>query len=487
MIPVSFYNTLKNAREEFKSVRPGAAGLYTCGPTVYDYAHIGNFRAFVFEDLLRRFLECAGYEVRHVMNLTDVDDKTIAGAQREKQGLLDYTAKFTDAFNEDLKTLNCLVPASQPRATQKIKQMQDLIQKLMDKGIAYENKGSVYYRVAKFPGYGKLSKKKLEMNITGASERVESDEYESKEEASDFVLWKSAKEGEDAIGAAWDSPWGKGRPGWHIECSAMSIEELGEQFDIHAGGEDLIFPHHENEIAQSEGATGKDPFVKYWLHCKFLLVDGQKMSKSKGNFYTLRDLLAKDCDPMALRYALLAAHYRSPLNFTLEGVKEAGEFIRKLDECYWQCVSRQAGAPIEGKTLARKPQDIFNQMLGVLADDLNISGCVAVLLEGISLINSAAAVLGRSEIEECLGFFHQVDRLLGLQVSTVREIPARVHELLKRRSEVRLRIKEENNKALWPESDQLRDEIQALGWVVKDARPGEPSTVRLKHRKWDLA
>lgn len=491
---VRFYNTLTNKKDIFEPLAAGRVGLYTCGPTVYDYAHIGNFRAFVFEDLLRRFLVCSGYSVHHVMNLTDVDDKTIAGAQREKKNLCDYTAPYSQAFNEDLMALNCLAPSSQPRATGKIQLMLDLIQKLIDTGIAYENQGSVYYRVSKFKSYGKLSKKKLEMNITGASERVEADEYESKEEATDFVLWKAAKAGEAEIGAAWDSPWGKGRPGWHIECSAMSMKELGEQFDIHAGGEDLIFPHHENEIAQSEGATGKAPFVKYWLHCKFLLVDGEKMSKSKGNFYTFRDLLAKDCDPMALRYALLAVHYRSPLNFTLEGVKEAGEVIRKFDECYWLCLNRKT-IRVHSPELGHMPVDITRilegnkaEILEGLNDDLNVSLSLARLALTIKEINTHLAEnrLGQGSLQSALEFFKWVDQLFGFNICGSEVIPKEILSLMEERSEVRKQVAaDKGNKALWGASDQLRDQIQAQGWIVKDAKPGEPSTVKMKRRKWD--
>ncbi len=493
-MPVRFYNTLSQSLEEFKPLREKHAGMYTCGPTVYDFAHIGNFRAFVFEDLLRRFLECCGYHVQHVMNLTDVDDKTIAGALREKKTLAEYTAQYAQAFNDDLKTLNCLTPTSQPCATEKIQLMLDLIKTLLEKGFAYESKGSVYYRVSKFQGYGKLSKKNLEMNRTGASERVEADEYESKQEATDFVLWKGVKAGEAQIGAAWDSPWGQGRPGWHIECSAMSMQELGERFDLHAGGEDLIFPHHENEIAQSEGATGKSPFVKYWLHCKFLLVDGEKMSKSKGNFYTLRDLLAKDCDPMALRYALLAVHYRSALNFTLEGVKEAGEIIRKFDECYWLCLNRKV-LPLHTPELAHLPAGIAPlleknkaEILEGLSDDLNVSLALSRLVLAVKEINTRLAEnrLGPDSLQAALEFFKWVDALLGLNICGTQEIPGAILALMDKRSEVRKQVAaDKSNKALWTESDKLRDEIQAQGWIVKDARPGEPSTLKMKRRKWD--
>ena len=490
---IRFYNTLSNQVDEFKAIKPGEIGFYTCGPTVYDFAHIGNFRAFVFEDLLRRFLECSQYRVNHVMNLTDVDDKTIAGALREKKSLSDYTQRYSAAFIEDLKVLNCLLPSHQPRATEKIPIMLDLIQALVDQGAAYQNKGSVYYRVSNFKKYGKLSKKKLDMNISGASERVEADEYESKEEASDFVLWKGSKDGESEIGAAWDSPWGRGRPGWHIECSAMSMEALGHTFDIHAGGEDLIFPHHENEIAQSEASTGKD-FVHYWLHCKFLLVDGEKMSKSKGNFYTLRDLIEKGFDPAALRYALLSVHYRSPLNFTFEGVREAGEMIRKMDDCYWHCLNRKMDT-LRSLQLAHVPVDLARvvelkkrEILDSLGDDLNISLAIAHVGSLVKEVNTYLTEnrLSSESLTEAVHFFEWLDTLLGLDISAVKLIPDAINDLMKKRSEVRQQVAaDKTNKLLWSQSDQLRDEIQALGWIVKDGRPGEPSTLKIKRRKWD--
>lgn len=487
MEKIQFQNTLSGQLDEFKPIREGEVGFYTCGPTVYDYAHIGNFRAFVFEDLLRRFLQVEGYSVKHVMNLTDVDDKTIGGAQREKLNLNDYTAKFIQAFNEDLETLNCLAPSFQPRATEKMKPMQDLIARLIDKEIAYAKDGSVYYRVSKFPGYGKLSKKKLEMNIQGASERIESDEYESKEQASDFVLWKGVKAGEEEIGAAWDSPWGKGRPGWHIECSAMSVEALGPSFDIHAGGEDLIFPHHENEIAQSEGATG-DPFVKYWLHCKFLLVNGEKMSKSKGNFFTLRDLLAKGYDPMAIRYVLLSTHYRSTLNFTEQGLKEAADSVKKMDDCFWQCFYRleaDLAEAIDSSGYEGVHTQRTDEILKHFSDDLNVAAAIAAFFAHINWVNANILVLSSKELKEVLMFFRQMDDLFGFGITTETEIPQEIQSLMEKRLEVRRQIKETGDKSLWKDSDALRDEIQSKGWLVKDAKPGEPSTLKKKRRAWD--
>ncbi len=486
---IEFDNTLSGRKDSFQPLDHSGeknVGLYTCGPTVYDFAHIGNFRAFVFEDLLRRFLECRGYRVRHVMNLTDVDDKTIAGAHREGKALEEFTARFSQAFNEDLRALNCLTPHDQPRATRKIPQMLELIQTLVEKGIAYENEGSVYYRVAKFAGYGKLSKKKLDMNIAGASDRVDVDEYD-REQVSDFVLWKKAKEGEPS----WESPWGPGRPGWHIECSAMSMECLGPTFDIHAGGEDLIFPHHENEIAQSEAATGK-PFVKYWLHCKFLLVDGEKMSKSKGNFYTLRDLLAKGCDPMALRLALLATHYRSPLNFTLEGVKEASESVKKMDDCYAlvSSISYQSefstGGYVENSEIVQFLENAVTRVLNALSDDLNVSEAFAVIFEAVREINRAYSEkkIDQMNYGNVLRFFEKMDSIFGFDIEP-EKMPNQILEFLKRRDQVRKSPEFRSSKELQSESDKLRAQIAAHGWIVKDGRLGEAPIAKVKRRKWD--
>ena len=472
---IQFYNTLSGKLEDFKPLKDGEVTFYACGPTVYHYAHIGNFRTFVFEDLLRRFLEFKELKVRHVMNITDVDDKTIAGANRENKTLSSYTEYYIEAFHQDLKTLNLLfpnVPKEQPRATTEIPAMIEIIRNLMADGIAYEAEGSVYYRVAAFPEYGKLSKKKLEGNIEGA--RVDVDEYD-KEQGADFVLWKKAKEGEPS----WDSPWGKGRPGWHIECSAMSMRYLGETIDIHAGGEDLVFPHHENEIAQSEAATGK-PFVHYWLHAKHLLVNGEKMSKSKGNFFTLRDLLEKGYDPMAIRYALLSVHYRHSLNFTFESLKEARDVIEKLDNCYFQCLSREelsqgdAGATADIQTL----HVLLGKMGTFLSEDLNIAGALACLQEAATYMNAHLSQFSKEGLASCREFFEKIDRLLGFDITAVNAIPENVATALKEYTEAR--------KARdFTKSDLMRQKIVGLGWLVKDGRPGESSTVKKARRAWD--
>ncbi|MBN1688339.1 MAG: cysteine--tRNA ligase [Candidatus Omnitrophica bacterium] len=492
-------NTLTGEIEEFQPLKKGEVGIYTCGPTVYDYAHIGNFRTFVFEDLLRRFLEFQGFRVKHVMNVTDVDDKTIAGAVREHKSLKEYTEFYTRAFLEDLKVLNILPPTLQPKATDEIHGsggMIELIKGLVDKGFAYESDGSVYYRVSKFSDYGKLSGKDIDRNIVGA--RVDSDEYE-KEAGTDFVLWKKSKEGEPG----WDSPWGMGRPGWHIECSAMSMKYLGKTFDIHAGGEDLIFPHHENEIAQSEAFSQTKPFVRYWLHCKFLLVNGEKMSKSKGNFYTLRDLLKQGADPMAIRFALLAVSYRMPLNFTFEGLEAVSEIIKKLDDCYFDCLSRFCDKTYEPQrepdaqekermqvSLKKSLESYMNKIIGAFSNDLAISIAVAEILTAVSHINSDLTLpysTSRNEenVRAAIGFFGDIDRLLGLDISSVKDIPADVQKRVIERNKVRQHSDFKKDKTLQAKSDVMRGEIEKMGWLVKDSRPGEASRLKKKRRTWE--
>ena len=318
------YNTLSNTEEEFRPIEEGVVKFYTCGPTVYNFAHIGNFRTFTFQDLLRKYLKYSGYRVTHVMNITDVDDKTIQNARAQKMALKDYTAQYTDAFLADCKTLRIDAPDIMPRATEHIGEMVALIKSLEEKGFTYRKDGSVYFDISRFHEYGKLSKADFSGAQTGV--RVDTDQYD-KANSRDFVLWKAPKEGEDF----WETEIGPGRPGWHIECSAMSMKYLGETFDIHVGGIDLVFPHHENEIAQSECATGK-PFVRYWVHPEFLIVEGDKMSKSLGNFFTLRDLVSEGHAPEAIRYLLLSVHYRKQLNFTIDGLRQAQASIQRLED-----------------------------------------------------------------------------------------------------------------------------------------------------------
>ncbi|HEV2665381.1 MAG TPA: cysteine--tRNA ligase, partial [Blastocatellia bacterium] len=314
---LKLYNTLTSRVEEFQPLNPTEARMYVCGPTVYDYAHIGNFRTFLFADLLRRYIKYKGYRLRHVMNITDVDDRIIERAVERGKSLQEFTDQYIQFFFEDFDALGAERPEEILRATDHIPEMVELIKRLGAAGHTYQSEGSTYFRIASFEKYGRLSKMNFEGVVAGASERIDADQYD-KENVRDFVLWKAAKPGEPS----WETELGKGRPGWHIECSAMSMKSLGETFDIHAGGVDLIFPHHENEIAQSEGATGK-PFARYWVHAEFLMVEGQKMSKSLGNFFTYRDLVAKGHTPRAIRYLLLSAPHHKQLNFTLEGLRGA--------------------------------------------------------------------------------------------------------------------------------------------------------------------
>ncbi len=375
-----FYNTLAGRVEEFKPLEGNKVRAYTCGLTVYDYAHIGNYRTFVFQDILRRFLKYRGYEVQQVMNLTDVDDKTIRNARAARVSLSDYTAKFIEAFDVDRQLLNLEPPELIVRATEHIEDMVKLIQTLEQKGYAYRSDGSIYFHVEKFKEYGKLSK--IDLSGIRAGARLDSDDYD-KADARDFALWKAAKEGEPF----WDSPLGPGRPGWHIECSVMSMKYLGTTFDIHSGGTDLVFPHHENEIAQSEAATGK-PFVRYWLHAEHLIVNGEKMSKSLGNFYTLRDLIAKGYKPTAIRYLLASVPFRKPLNFTLEGLHQAQQSIDRLRNFRYRLTMEKfpGGEDSELKVLTQTARQAFEEALD---DNLNTAEALAALFDLVRDGNTA--------------------------------------------------------------------------------------------------
>ncbi|PIQ85117.1 MAG: cysteine--tRNA ligase [Candidatus Omnitrophica bacterium CG11_big_fil_rev_8_21_14_0_20_45_26] len=450
-------NTLTGIKENFVPLNPPYVRMYTCGPTVYDYAHIGNFRTYAAQDLLKRYLQYKGLKVAHVMNITDVDDKTIAGAHQKHLKLDDYTAPFIQAFHEDLKTLHILPPAQELRATQTIPQMVEMIQKLERTGHAYPKDGSVYFRISSFAKYGLLSKKDLEKNITGA--RVDQDEYE-KETAMDFVLWKKAKEDEPA----WDSPWGRGRPGWHTECSTMSLNAFKFQtLDIHTGGEDLIFPHHENEIAQSECATRKK-FVNYWFHVKHLLVDGEKMAKSKGNFYTLRDLITKGHEPLAIRYVLISTHYRKQLNFTFDGLRMAKESINRVRNF---CDALQAGAneqpSQEVKQYVERSRSQFEKALD---NDLNAAEALSAVFDLIHYLNLAAKRGFHQDDRACiLGFLNDVNRVFAVFSLEEESLPADVQALVEAREKARL-TKD------FKHSDELRKTIQTKGFTVKDTPHG---------------
>src|ERR1700686_2571782 len=368
MHEIQLHNTLSGKIEPFAPLKPGQVGMYTCGPTVYDYAHIGNYRTFVFQDILRRFLKLRGFKLNHVMNLTDVDDRIIANAAKAGVSIREYTQKFVQAFFDDCKTLSIEAPEHWIRATDCIDDMVKLIQRLQEKTFTYAGDGSIYYRITKFPDYGKLSK--IDLSGIQAGARVDNDRYE-KESARDFALWKAPKPGEHF----WETAIGAGRPGWHIECSAMAMKYLGDTLDIQTGGIDLAFPHHENEIAQSEAATGKQ-FVRYWLHAEHLLVEGEKMSKSLGNFFTLRDLFAKGYKPSALRFALASVPYRRQLNFTFDGLQQAAsavERLRNFADRLKQGKFEPGHHPGMSERIPKEPAD-FNASL---ADDLNTAQALA--------------------------------------------------------------------------------------------------------------
>jgi cysteinyl-tRNA synthetase len=374
------YNTMSSQVEEFRPLRDKEVRMYACGPTVYDYGHIGNFRTFIAVDMLQRFLRQSGYKLRYVMNITDVDDKIIRNAARDGVSVQQYTAKYEKAFLEDA----AMIAIERPilvRATEHVAEMAEFVAKLVEKGIAYRtDDGSYYFRIASFPRYGKLSKKDFSGMLDGA--RVDVDEYD-KDSARDFALWKAPKPGE----AFWDTSIGPGRPGWHLECSVMSMQELGESFDLHAGGEDLIFPHHENEIAQSESLTGKT-FARFWFHVRFLLVEGQKMSKSLGNFYTLRDLVLKGHKPSSIRYLLASVPYRNQLNFTFDGLKQAAVSVERLRN-FRQRLSAGSFPPGSSAAIQRLGGETIDRMRDALDDDLNTAQAQAAIFEMVRNANSA--------------------------------------------------------------------------------------------------
>jgi cysteinyl-tRNA synthetase len=456
---IRFFNTLSGTLEEFKPQKEGEVRLYTCGPTVYDYAHIGNYRAYIFEDLLKRFLFFYGFKVIHVMNITDVDDKTIKGASAEGISLSEYTRKYTQAFFEDIAALRILPADYYPRATEHVPDMVRMVKGLVEKGYAYVKDGSVYFSIARFPTYGQLSRIKVEELKAGA--RVEADEYE-KESLHDFALWKKAKEGEPF----WETELGPGRPGWHIECSAMSTRYLGPTFDIHCGGIDNIFPHHENEIAQSEAYYGHK-FVNYWLHCQHLVVEGEKMSKSKGNFFTLRDLLARNIDPLDIRYFLLSTHYRKMLNFTFSGLEQVKASRQRILDFIYELEHRHfpPGSNPEVVNLIQKALDEFKKSL---ADDLNISEALAALFELIREINLrlASDSLKKDEAQKTLEAIYRINRVL--EVLPEKKEETLLPEILAK-IELRQKAREEKNFAL---ADAIRAQLFQMGIILEDTKEG---------------
>lgn len=466
---LKLFNTESRALEEISASDGLTIKLYTCGPTVYNFAHIGNFRTYVFEDLLKRALKFFGMQVAHVMNVTDIDDKTIKGALEKKMPIREFTDTYIKAFFEDIKILNIEPADHYPRATDFIPEMIAIIQGLLDKGIAYRGEDkSIYFSIKRFPFYGRLSHLHLDELQEGASERIIHDEYE-KEHASDFVLWKAYDDQRDG-NIFWESPFGKGRPGWHIECSAMAMTLLGESIDIHAGGVDNIFPHHENEIAQSEGYTSKC-FVRHWVHCEHLLVNHKKMSKSLGNFYTLRDLLERGFTGQQVRYMLLQTHYRTQLNFTLEGLEAAGHSLERLGDFILRL--QEISDPKTYHLTAPIVQKTFDLFSKGLADDLNISQSLAALFDMVREINVLCdrEEIGKSEAKNVLDVLEQFDPVLGMLPLKPEEvsIPKELEEALQNRIKARAEKK-------WDMADEFRDFIHSKGYMIEDT----PSGARLK-------
>jgi cysteinyl-tRNA synthetase len=465
-MPVRLFNSYSRKLENFTPIDPAgkAVKMYTCGPTVYNHAHIGNFRAYIFEDLLQRHLEARGFSVERVMNLTDVDDKTIRGCQQAGLPLAEFTAQYKTAFFEDLNALRIKRADHFPAATEAryIEKMISMIGQLENDGIAYQAEDkSVYFRLAKFPDYGKLAH--LNLEELRPSGRVRSDEYE-KESVGDFALWKAWDAADGDVG--WESPWGRGRPGWHIECSAMATALLGPELDIHCGGVDNLFPHHEAEIAQSECCTGRK-FVRYWLHCAHLMVEGQKMSKALGNFYALRDLLAKGFTGREVRYALLSVNYRLPLNFTISGLEGSRTALARIDEWVTR-VQELAGST---QSRATSEASLAEQFLGALDEDLNISAAMGQLFERIRETNSRMdqGALPPAEAAALLQEWQRVNSVLAIQAEAA-TVPSEVLVLVEQRQQVRA-AKD------WAASDRLRDQIAALGWTVKDTKEGPKLTL----------
>jgi cysteinyl-tRNA synthetase len=457
------FNTLTRSLQEFAPDSAGRpAGMYCCGPTVYDFGHIGNFRTFVFADLVRRCLEFKGFKVVHVMNITDVEDKIIKRVRETGTQLRDYTSKYENAFLEDMRTLNCVSPHHMPRATEHITEIIDLIRKLLDRGLAYSAADGIYFSIEKYQAaghrYGQLVRLNFDQMRPGA--RVASDEY-SKESVADFALWK-ARAPEDG-NVFWPSPWGEGRPGWHIECSAMSMKYLGRSFALHLGGEDLVFPHHEDEIAQSEGALpGTEPFVRHWLHGAHLLVEGKKMSKSLGNFFTLRDLTAKGFTGREIRQLLLSGHYRETFNFTLDGLQHgARQNVARIDECIGRLREIAAGAKAElqAETIAA--------FTAALDDDLNVSAAWAVVFEWIRENNRliAANQMPPPKAAAALATWDRINSVFGLAEPQSADIPQEIQDLLQARENAR------KNRD-FKQADALRAQLQNAGWLIEDTPKG---------------
>lgn len=474
-MPLRFYNTLSRREEEFVPLVPGKVGMYICGPTVYAPPHIGNLRTFFFADILHRYLEYRGYEVRFVMNLTDVDDKTIASALREGIDLQQYTEPFTRLLFANLDKLGIEPADLYPRATEYVPGMIELIERLRERGLAYAVDGSVYFDISEFPDYGKLSR--IDLTQARQGDRVAADSYE-KGDVRDFALWKAAKPEDEQVGAVWETPWGPGRPGWHIECSVMSMQELGETFDIHGGGVDLVFPHHEDEIAQSEGATGVQ-FARYWLHGEFLLLDGDKMAKSTGNLFNLQDLMDRGVRPSSIRYLFLTAHYRSKLNFSFEGLDASAEAVRRIRGTRNRLRAHPAvlhAAADDTPVLQQAARVALGEFAEAMDADLNTSRALAALHGLLPEINTRLDALAERAITEAeqaaaLDALERMDRVLGILTLADREefvdpaLAAWVDERLVARKQARADRE-------FARADAIRDEITARGVIVEDTPQG---------------
>ena len=458
---LKLHNTLTAQIEEFTPLEGNQVRMYICGPTVYDFAHIGNFRTFVFGDLLRRYLKYKGYDLTHVMNITDIEDKIIKRASEEGSDFREFTTKYINLFFEDWDALGLERPEQIIRATDYIDEMVEIIQKLSANGLTYESDGSTYYRIAGFKDYGKLSKINFEGNIDGGSDRVDADEYE-KENARDFVLWKASKPGEPS----WQTAIGEGRPGWHIECSAMSMKTLGESFDIHAGGIDLVFPHHENEIAQSEGATGK-PFVKYWVHSEFLLAEGEKMSKSKGNYYTVRSLVEQGFSPRAIRYMLLSAQHLKQFNFTLEGLRGAESAVNRLND--FQVRLKDAtchpGSNAAMPVLSKRALQRFE---AALDNDLNVPEAFAAMHDFVREVNIALTdgTIKYDDKYALLEVITKINSVFNIFSEAQKEmLDADVQALVDERQSTRAARN-------FARSDEIRKQLLEMGIVLEDTKEG---------------
>jgi len=479
MAEIQLHNTLGGKIEPFVPQKAGEVRMYSCGPTVYDYAHIGNFRTFVFQDILRRFLKSRGFKMTQVMNLTDVDDRIIANAAAAGVGIREYTEKFAQAFFDDCKTLSLEAPEHWTRATDNIDSMVRLIEQLRGKSFTYESEGSIYYRISKFPDYGKLSN----IDVAGiqAGARVDVDRYE-KESARDFALWKAPKEGEHF----WETSIGRGRPGWHIECSAMAMKVSGRTLDIHTGGIDLAFPHHENEIAQSEGATGKH-FVKYWLHAEHLLVENEKMSKSLGNFFTLRDLFAKGYKPSALRFALASVPYRRQLNFTFDGLQQASSSVERLRN-FADRLTQGKFPAVAQKSMAKRIAEAAEEFDVGLSDDLNTARALGAVFEFVREANIAMdkGEFGNTDVPVAQKFLQTFDQIfavlenndaqklqtLGYGQENSNAGDAEIEKLVAERQVAR-------QTRDFATADRIRKELDKRGIILEDSRDG---SVRWKRK-----